>query len=104
MGTVIKATKKTAKRKFTINDNLFVSVTWQLGLVEREINDILFGATAKQRKTPVRRWAASGPPGTTEFTADGRPTIQQREIGDDDCCPICQDELLGKHQPVTYCK
>lgn len=82
----------------------FFSVTWQLGLVEREINDILFGATAKQRKTPVRRWTTSGPPGTTGFNADGRPTIQQREIGDDDCCPICQDELLGKHQPVTFCK
>lgn len=89
-------------KKFRVPQNN--PVTWQLGLVEREINDILFGATAKQRKTPVRRWAASGPPGTTGFTADGRPTIQQREIGDDDCCPICQDELLGKHQPVTYCK
>lgn len=89
-------------KKFRVPQNN--PVTWQLGLVEREINDILFGATAKQRKTPVRRWTTSGPPGTTGFNADGRPTIQQREIGDDDCCPICQDELLGKHQPVTYCK
>ncbi|XP_048755909.1 E3 ubiquitin-protein ligase ZSWIM2-like isoform X2 [Ostrea edulis] len=89
-------------KKFRVAQNN--PVTWQLGLVEREINDILFGATVKQRKTPVRRWATSGPPGTTGYTADGRPTIQQREIGDDDCCPICQDELLQKHQPVTYCK
>lgn len=103
MSTIIKAAKKTVKRKFTMTI-WFFSVTWQLGLVEREINDILFGATAKQRKTPVRRWTTSGPPGTTGFNADGRPTIQQREIGDDDCCPICQDELLGKHQPVTFCK
>nr|XP_022306012.1 uncharacterized protein LOC111112643 isoform X2 [Crassostrea virginica] len=89
-------------KKFRVAQNN--PVTWQLGLVEREINDILFGATVKQRKTPVRRWSTSGPPGTTGFTSDGRPTIQQREIGDDDCCPICQDELLGKHQPVTFCK
>ncbi|KAK3108108.1 hypothetical protein FSP39_001414 [Pinctada imbricata] len=79
-------------------------VSWQMGLVEREINDMLFGATVKQRKTPVRRWAGSGPPGNTGYNADGRPVIQQREIGEDDCCPICQDELLAKHLPVTYCK
>ncbi|XP_061186104.1 E3 ubiquitin-protein ligase ZSWIM2-like isoform X2 [Saccostrea echinata] len=76
-------------------------VTWQLGLVEREINEILFGT--RQRK-PQRRWATSGPPDTTGQLADGRPTIQQREIKEEDCCPICQDELLQKHQPVTFCK
>ncbi len=31
-------------------------------------------------------------------------TIEQRPIGEDDVCPICQDELLEKHLPVTYCK
>ncbi|XP_062606809.1 uncharacterized protein LOC134268556 [Saccostrea cucullata] len=76
-------------------------VTWQLGLVEREINEILFGT--RQRK-PQRRWATSAPPDKTGQLSDGRPTIQQREIKEEDCCPICQDELLQKHQPVTFCK
>lgn len=31
-------------------------------------------------------------------------TIQQREINEEDVCPICQDSFLTKRQPVTYCK
>ena len=40
----------------------------------------------------------------TKEEVDGKPVIKQREIGEDDVCPICQDELLAKRLPVTYCK
>ncbi|KAL5006572.1 hypothetical protein ScPMuIL_015378 [Solemya velum] len=82
-------------KKFRIpQDN---PVTWQQGLVEREINDILRGITAQlQKKQPINIHR--------KLVKDDRQALQQREIKDDDVCPICQDELLNKHLPVTYCK
>ena len=78
-------------------------ISWQLGLVDRELNEVLHGQPNKQPpKTPARRWATSGSASST--TADSRPSIRQKDITDDDCCPICQDELLNKHIPVTFCK
>jgi hypothetical protein len=71
--------------------------------VDRELNEVLHGQPNKQPpKTPARRWATSGSASST--TADSRPSIRQKDITDDDCCPICQDELLNKHIPVTFCK
>jgi hypothetical protein len=35
---------------------------------------------------------------------DGKPVLEQRTIDEEDVCPICQDELLAKRLPVTYCK
>ncbi|VDI01801.1 E3 ubiquitin-protein ligase ZSWIM2 [Mytilus galloprovincialis] len=88
-------------KKFRVTQNNPIS--WQLGLVDRELNEVLHGHANKQPpKPPVRRWSTSG---TSAATAtDSRPTIRQKDITDDDCCPICQDELLNKHIPVTYCK
>ncbi|XP_041367900.1 E3 ubiquitin-protein ligase Zswim2-like [Gigantopelta aegis] len=73
-------------------------ITWQLGLVEREINEVLHGQMGQQqrRKKPVSKKVLSA--------ADGREVMQQRDIAQDDVCPICQEELLSKHLPVTYCK
>lgn len=72
-------------------------VTWQLGLVEREINDILRGITTQLRKKqPVNI--------NKKLVTDERQPLQQRDIKNDDVCPICQDELLDKHLPVTFCK
>ncbi len=31
-------------------------------------------------------------------------SIRQKDIEKDDICPICQEELLLKRLPVTYCK
>ncbi|CAG2247420.1 ZSWIM2 [Mytilus edulis] len=88
-------------KKFRVTQNNPIS--WQLGLVDRELNEVLHGHANKQPpKPPVRRWSTSG---TSAATAtESRPTIRQKDITDDDCCPICQDELLNKHIPVTYCK
>ncbi|XP_033762710.1 uncharacterized protein LOC117344164 isoform X2 [Pecten maximus] len=90
-------------KKFRVPQN--DSITWQLGLVEREINGILHGHAAKQQRQQPQgpRWqrAQSGGNGAT---GGGKEALQQRPIGDDDVCPICQDELLSKHLPVTFCK
>ena len=31
-------------------------------------------------------------------------SVKQREITEEDVCPICQEELLEKRLPVTYCR
>ncbi|XP_025785160.1 E3 ubiquitin-protein ligase ZSWIM2 [Puma concolor] len=67
----------------------------QLGLVEREISDLLRGIHRVQ--TPQQ--------GTNDETVhieeDGY--IKQKEIGSDDICSICQEVLLEKKLPVTFC-
>lgn len=78
-------------------------VTWQLGLVEREINEILRGVSEEVRPTAAaRKYAAIANEAASERDKAG--TIPQREITEEDVCPICQDELLAKHLPVTYCR
>ena len=67
-------------------------VIWQLGLIEREINEILLGHL--RRQSPVHSSAQPSDQKTV-----------QRDIGPDDVCPICQDELLGaSQQSLTFCK
>ena len=87
------------------------TVTWQLGLVEREINEILRGAAAKQgaRPSPAAHTLASQAQRGSGEGKDGQGkgaegTVEQRDISEEDVCPICQEELLAKHLPVTYCK
>ena len=76
----------------------FFAVTWQLGLVEREINELLRGLLTRQQATRPSRTAA------TSAAKDGRQQLEQRPISDEDVCPICQEEFLEKHEPVTFCK
>ncbi|KAK3603628.1 hypothetical protein CHS0354_017347 [Potamilus streckersoni] len=75
-------------------------LSWQMGLVERDINNILRGINyhqqQQQKKKPVRYWLKD--------EHSGREMIKQRDIGKEDLCPICQDELLSMHLPVTFCK
>lgn len=80
----------------------YITVSWQKGLVEREINSILRGLTQQMRKkvpTAVSRWRRP-----LSSDSDAREVLPQRDIAEDDVCPICQDELLLKRLPVTYCK
>ncbi|XP_071959967.1 uncharacterized protein [Antedon mediterranea] len=77
-------------------------LTFQIGLVEREINEILRGQTQHEEvKRHITRKPVSGP---KDPYAVGKDQLEQRPITEDDVCPICQDELLGKHEPVTYCR
>lgn len=70
-------------------------LTFQLGLVEREVNEILQGHPRRQS------------PETDQSGSTSRSHEQpgpQKEIGPEDVCPICQEEILGKPLPITYCK
>ncbi|XP_072029613.1 E3 ubiquitin-protein ligase ZSWIM2-like [Amphiura filiformis] len=82
-------------------------LSFQLGLVEREINELLQGI-AKKEQRPTRRAIElakkAGNQPEKHATGDGREVLQQKEITEDDVCPICQDELLEKREPVTYCR
>ena len=67
-------------------------ITFQLGLVEREINEVLHGYLGRQQPQPA---SCSG-------SHDHKASL--KEIGSEDVCPICQEELLFKPLPLTYCK
>lgn len=71
-------------------------VIWQLGLIEREINEILLGHLRKQ--SPVHS-------SSQQKQLSSKETVQ-RDIGLDDVCPICQDELLNStsQKALTFCK
>lgn len=71
------------------------AVIWQLGLVERQITELLRGYLSQQSPTPSRIPRSSLEP----------VPIPQREIGPDDVCPICQDDLLeASRAALTYCR
>ena len=75
-------------------------VTWQLGLVEREVGELLRGVRAQQ----ARRVANSNSRPKSRLMTPAGVEKEQREITADDVCPICQEEFLTKRDPVTYCK
>ena len=35
---------------------------------------------------------------------NGRVMLEQREITEQDSCPICMEDLLASKEPVTYCR
>ncbi|XP_019635176.1 PREDICTED: E3 ubiquitin-protein ligase Zswim2-like [Branchiostoma belcheri] len=77
-------------------------VSFQLGLVEREINELLRGVHQPQQE--AARAADRRTDTQTDGTGDGRARLQQKPITEEDICPICQEEFLRKREPVTYCK
>lgn len=64
--------------------------------MEREINDLLQGIHRVQ--TPQREMNNEN----ARIEEDGY--IKQKEIGPDDICSICQEVLLEKKLPVTFCR
>ncbi|KAJ8403421.1 hypothetical protein AAFF_G00351930 [Aldrovandia affinis] len=68
----------------------------QLGLVDRQINDMV------QDLHPLRTARPVNTPAPPMFEEDG--CVRQKEIDAEDVCPICQEELLGKRLPVAYCR
>ncbi|XP_032210860.1 E3 ubiquitin-protein ligase ZSWIM2 isoform X2 [Mustela erminea] len=68
----------------------------QLGLVEGEISDLLRGIHRVQ--TPQQETIDE----TVRIEEDGY--IEQKEIDSEDICPICQEGLLEKKLPVTFCR
>ncbi len=68
-------------------------VSFQLGLVQREITELLQGYLKRQQPTNSDQ---------SNHSIGSHAT--QKEVGPGDVCPICQEELLGRPQPLTYCK
>ena len=73
------------------------AVVYQLGLVEREIGEVVRGMFTNTRgnNSTSRK---------TNEESDSRETLSKKEITEDDVCPICQEDLFGQSQPTTYCK
>ena len=69
--------------------------TFQLGLVEREITELLHGYLRQQSPKCDRQ---------TNKTDQSNPTVVRRDITADDVCPICQESFLARRQPITYCR
>ncbi|NXA48873.1 ZSWM2 ligase, partial [Nothocercus julius] len=70
---------------------------FKLGLLEREIEDMLQRLQQEQTLSPER--TAFPPPLNEEILF-----IHQKEIGIEDICPICQEEFLKMMLPVTFCR
>ncbi|XP_049628886.1 E3 ubiquitin-protein ligase ZSWIM2 [Suncus etruscus] len=68
----------------------------QLGLVESEISNLLQGIHQIQSSQQGKKDE------NVQIEEDGK--IKQKEIGPDDICPICQEVLLEKRLPVTFCR
>eukprot|EP00731_Ephydatia_muelleri_P007698 Em0004g36a len=77
-------------KKFRVSrDN---EVAFQLGLVERDIDDVIYGHLISQ---------TSGQSEGNKEPESGAQT--QRAVLEGDVCPICQEALLGP-SPLAYCK
>ncbi|RTG80994.1 uncharacterized protein DC041_0006689 [Schistosoma bovis] len=87
-------------RRFKVDPNNPVS--WQSGLVEREISALLDGQhSATNNVTNLTQ-----PKVLNEEKFDEKPSYNlQRQIGENDICPICQDYLFSQVRlPVTFCR
>ncbi|KAM8806596.1 E3 ubiquitin-protein ligase ZSWIM2 [Eudromia elegans] len=69
------------------------------GLLEREIEDVLQRLQQEQTLSPEQ--TAFSP---TLNEENEILFIHQKEIGIDDVCPICQEELLKMMLPITFCR
>ena len=69
-------------------------ISWQLGLVEREVSELLRGLHDFQRRqrehqnNQRKKFDASLT--RDEAGANGRAVLEQRPIEEDDVCAICQ--------------
>lgn len=69
--------------------------SFQPGLVERQILELLHGLHQNKASTGTQRQRAKG----AEAGSVCRKVIQAQDV-----CPICQEELLEKKQPVCFCR
>ncbi|XP_062819523.1 E3 ubiquitin-protein ligase ZSWIM2 isoform X2 [Anolis carolinensis] len=69
----------------------------QVGLVEREINYVL-------QHPQIISQPPKNVDSIKEVQTDSYGYIKKKEIDNEDVCPICQEPLLKKMLPVTYCR
>ena len=76
-------------------------LSYQLGLVEREINVVL----QNPNKSLLPQLRTTDDDILTDDPGDNKKKeLKQRPLSEDDACPICQEQLLTKRQPVTFCR
>ncbi|KAM9334154.1 E3 ubiquitin-protein ligase ZSWIM2 [Symphorus nematophorus] len=79
--------------------------SFQHGLVERQISEVLDGSRqTKDHRTENEPSAASRTPSQAVITGQEAGSVCRKVIQAQDVCPICQEELLEKKQPVSYCR
>ncbi|XP_040888616.1 E3 ubiquitin-protein ligase ZSWIM2 [Toxotes jaculatrix] len=78
--------------------------SFQHGLVERQILEVLHGF--HQTKAQRMRNDQSAASGTQSQPVTGQEagSVCRKSIQAQDVCPICQEELLEKKLPVSYCR
>ncbi|KAF5895405.1 E3 ubiquitin-protein ligase ZSWIM2-like [Clarias magur] len=81
-------------RKFRLPRNH--EYCFQTGLVERQILEVL--------QHPFRTDSVPSAPAQVCSVEEDDGTMRQKDIRDDDICPICQEELLRKRLPVAHCR
>ncbi len=66
-------------------------LVWQHALLEAEVDQLLRGHFAAQRKA------------TRVEGADGKTIVHRRDVGPDDECPICCDAITDE-RPLVFCR
>ncbi len=70
-------------------------LVWQLGLVEREMDEIILGYVSKQSADQSK---------CSSQSHDHTKVVSRRIIEPEDMCPICQDNIADSTQPIVFCR
>ena len=76
--------------------NIFDELSWQNGLVEREIEKLLI--TKEQNQVKKQTSSSQSDDQNSKETEE-----DARSISVDDVCPICQESLLSNPRPTSHC-
>ncbi|KAJ8004001.1 hypothetical protein DPEC_G00154260 [Dallia pectoralis] len=76
---------------------------FQQGLMERQILELLHGLDKSRTPRPADPSCSPTEPARPE-PADGEGAVRRKEIEAGDVCPICQEDMLAKRLPVSYCR
>jgi len=83
-------------------------ILFQLSLIEREINYLLELRDARLRKNKKDHNKNKGKDKVSDDSENEEDEyhskVKQREIEDDQICPICQETFKDSPGPVTFCR
>jgi len=83
-------------------------ILYQLSLIDREINYLIELRDAKLKKNKKKNTVNKNKENESEESDNGEnefySKVKQREIEDDQICPICQETFKDSPGPVTFCR
>jgi len=83
-------------------------ILYQLSLIDREINYLIELRDAKLKKNKKKNTVNKNKESKSEESDNGEnefySKVKQREIEDDQICPICQETFKDSPGPVTFCR